>query len=167
MLFKKVFLGLLLIGSFYRGIAQTQPIKLLNAYAGTWIIFKDEAKRDTVCLTTSTWSKDHTRLLAAQIIHDDNGITRDSCFYSYDITKKTYPYYETDESGKIITVISDIIINGNTWIYNHHLKSTKLYRTLNTFNAAGDEITYQSQRSEDGGVTWTTTRNGKEYRIKK
>jgi hypothetical protein len=167
MLLKKVFIVLLLIGCFYRGMAQTPPIKLLNAYVGTWVIFKDEAKRDTVCVTTSTWAKDGTRLLAAQIIHGDNGITRDSCFYSYNATKKVYPYYETDETGKIITATSDIIIDGNTWTYNHHIKSTKLYRTLNTFNVAGDEITYQSQRSEDGGVTWATTRSGKEYRIKK
>jgi hypothetical protein len=167
MLFKKVFFVLFLIGCFYKGMAQIQPIKLLNAYAGTWVIFKDEAKRDTVCVTTSTWSKDYTRLLAAQIIHGDNGITRDSCFYSYDAAKKVYPYYETDETGKTITATSDIVIDGHTWIYNHQIKSTKLYRTLNTFNAAGDEITYQSQRSEDGGATWTTTRSGKEYRIKK
>jgi hypothetical protein len=158
---------LLIISFFNKGVAQTQPLKLLNAYAGTWVIFKDEAKRDTVCVTTGTWSKDGTRLLAAQIINGDNGITRDSCFYSYDAAKNLYPYYETDETGKTIIATSDIVIDGNTWIYNHHIKSTKLYRTLNIFNAGGDEITYQSQRSEDGGTTWTTTRSGKEYRIKK
>jgi hypothetical protein len=166
MVLKKVLIILLLTACFYKGIAQTEPIKLLNAYAGTWVIFKDEAKRDTLCITVSAWSKDHMRLLAGQVIHGDNGITRDSCVYSYDADKKTYPYYETDETGKTITATSDIVIDGNTWIYNHHIKSTKLYRTLNIFNKTGDEITYQSQRSEDNGTTWTTTRSGKEYRIK-
>jgi hypothetical protein len=165
-MFKKYLFGFLLISCGYSGMAQTQSIKLLNAYAGTWVIFKDEAKRDTLCITVSTWSKDHSRLLAAQVIHGDNGITRGSCVYSYDAAKNIYPYYETDETGKTITATSDIVIDGNTWIYNHHIKSAKLYRTLNTFNAAGDEITYQSQRSEDNGITWTTTRSGKEYRIK-
>jgi hypothetical protein len=167
MVLRKTFIILLLIGCFHSGIAQNQPIKLLNAYAGTWVIFKDDTKRDTVCVTISTWSNDGTRLLAAQIIHGDNGITRDSCFYSYDTAKKVYPYYETDQTGKVITAISDIVIEGNTWMYYHHIKGAKLYRTLNTFNAAGDEITYQSQRSDDNGSTWTTTRSGKEYRLKK
>ena len=141
-------------------------LQALDAYQGSWVIYTNDLKMDTFCLTVSDWSKDGQKLLASQLINGEQGRRRDSCFYSYDSVQKIYPYYETDEIGKKITSSSDIVIDGKTWIYQHHIEGDRRWRTLNLFNDQGDEISFRSQRSDDGGKTWTTTRSGKEYKVK-
>jgi len=136
--------------------AQQDPLK---AYAGTWVIFKDSTKKDTLCVTKVTWLPG--KLKAGQVIH-----SRNSCFYRYAPRAGIYSYYEKDARGNI-SAASDITIDGRTWTYHHHTSGDELWRTLNIFNGSGDEIIYQTQRSDDQGKTWTTTRTGKEYRLKK
>jgi hypothetical protein len=150
-----------------KGDAQkNNHLPALNAYLGTWVIFKDVPEKDTLCVTRTAWSKDGTRLLASQLISGEKGSTKDSCFYTYDSLRNIYSYYETDETGQKITSTSEIVIEGRTWIYMHHIGGYAKWRTLNLFNEKGDQINFQTQRSDDGGKTWTTTRRGTEYKVK-
>ncbi|MEO8415234.1 MAG: hypothetical protein ABI472_16365 [Ginsengibacter sp.] len=160
----------------YPAIAQnttnsSSPAEELKAYEGTWIIFnvaannKANIKQDTLCKTVCKWKAN--KLVGSQEVHENNSIMRDSCFYGYDVAKKVFTYYETDEPGANITSTSEITIEKNVWTYHHHNHSTALWQTLNIFNKKGDEITFETQRSDDDGKTWTTVRTGKEFRISK
>ena len=151
---------------FFAQAQTTADLQPLNVFRGTWVIFKDASKKDTVCITVCIWSKDHKRLVACQVVRGEKGTSRDTCYYGFDPLNKVFMYSETDGAGNIFTA-NEITIKGKTWIYQAPSASLVRWRTINIFSANSDEITYLSQRSDDNGKTWNTIKTGKEYKISK